>query len=83
MRKIRYGTGCTVCGGTGYKGRIAVHEILVIDKELRSMITKGASSEDMFAYAVRTQNFRTWKEELVQLVEDGIVSSDELIRLCR
>lgn len=83
VRKIRYGTGCTVCGGTGYKGRIAVHEILVIDKELRSMIIKGASSEEMFAYAVRTQNFRTWKEELVQLVEEGIVSSDELIRLCR
>lgn len=81
VRKIRYGTGCDACNGTGHKGRIAVHEILVMDKELRSMIHRFSSEEELMEYAIRTQNFQTLKDDLILLVEEGTISADELVRL--
>lgn len=81
VRKIRYGIGCDFCGETGYKGRIAVHEIIVIDKNMRMLIAEKSTSEELFEYARKTQKFCTLKEELVRLVEEGITTVDELERL--
>lgn len=38
VEKVRRGAGCHLCNNTGYKGRIAVHEVVLIDKEIRSLI---------------------------------------------
>ena len=80
-RKIRYGSGCSECSGTGYKGRMAVHEVIMIDKTMRSMIAKSCTEEEIVSYLMRTQNLRTLKDELIQLVEDGVTTIDELTRL--
>ena len=48
---IKRGTGCTHCNGTGYRGRIAVHEIVTIDRNIRRMISRGAEIEEIEAYA--------------------------------
>ena len=81
VRMVRYGSGCEKCGGTGYKGRIAVHEVIMIDREMRTMISAKCSEEEILAYVKRTQNFRSLKDDIVQLVENGITTPDELIRL--
>ena len=79
--KIRYGSGCEICSGTGYKGRIAVHEVMIVDRMMRTMISEKRSAEEIFEYVCETQNIRTLKESLIRLVENGIISVEELERL--
>ena len=81
VNKVRYGSGCEMCNGTGYKGRIAVHEVMTVDRNMRNMISEKYSSEEIFEYVRKTQNIRTLKESLIRLVEDGIIPVDELGRL--
>ena len=81
VSKVRSGAGCDHCNGTGYKGRIAVHEVMAVDREMRNMITEKRSAEEIFAYVKKTQNIRTLKESLIRLVEEGIIPVEELERL--
>ena len=81
VTKIRRGTGCKNCDHTGYKGRIAIHEVIVIDKEIREMIVERRTMEEILEYVKRTQNLRTLKEDLIHLVEQGVTTVDELVRL--
>ncbi|ETT80071.1 type II secretion system protein E [Paenibacillus sp. FSL R7-277] len=62
---IYRGRGCGNCNNTGYRGRIAIHEVLTINDHLRQLITDSASIEELRA-AGREQG-------MVQLVEDGFV----------
>lgn len=75
------GAGCEACNGTGYKGRIAVHEVIVVDKNMRKMIAETCSAEEISEYVERTQEFCTLREEMVSLVEQGITTVEELVRL--
>lgn len=52
---VARGTGCPQCNGTGYKGRVAIHEMVVINKALRRMIVEGASIEEMTDAARKNQ----------------------------
>ncbi len=44
IEKVMRGSGCAVCNMTGYRGRIAIHEVLVLDDEMRDVINRGGSS---------------------------------------
>lgn len=81
VRKIRYGMGCDCCNGTGYRGRIAVHEVIMVDAKMRKMIAAGCSAEDISEYVRKTQDVLTLKESVIRLVENGITTDEELIRL--
>lgn len=76
-----HGAGCKLCNHTGYRGRIAVHEVLVIDKTIRKMIVDGKNKDEIFEYARETQGMRTLKDDLIQLVEQGVTTDEELLRL--
>lgn len=78
---VRRGAGCPQCSGTGYRGRIAIHELVVIDKQLRRMIVSGATQEEMTAYARKTQNMRSLRQSAVQLVKDGVTTPEELLKI--
>ena len=80
-KTVRQGKGCPVCNGTGYKGRIAVHEILAVDRHMRRMIAEKKSSEELFEYARTAQNMCSLRENMVHLVELGITTIDEVLRL--
>ena len=58
-KPIHIGKGCTYCNETGYKGRMAVHEILVVDRAVRDMITSGTSVDDIRDYAIKRQKMTT------------------------
>jgi type II secretory ATPase GspE/PulE/Tfp pilus assembly ATPase PilB-like protein len=58
------GAGCEVCGKTGYKGRLAVHELLVNDDSIKQAITKRAPVEDVRRFAVAGG--------MTTLLQDGI-----------
>ncbi len=63
--QLHRGRGCGSCNSTGYRGRIAIHEVLSIDDHLRQLITNTASVEELRMAA---------KERgLVQLMEDGFL----------
>ena len=78
---IKRGTGCTHCNGTGYRGRIAVHEIVAIDRNIRRMISRGAETEEIEAYAREQQGMRSLKEKGLELVKQGVTTPEELLRI--
>lgn len=76
--QLRHAKGCTTCNYTGYKGRVAIHEILYVDADIRKMINNHASSEEIQEYALKHQNMKTLKECGLELVEQGITTVEEL-----
>ena len=81
IKVIRKGHGCHVCNNTGYKGRVSIHEMVLIDKTLKRMITKGADSQDMFNYAVEHQGMKTLGESAVNLVRKGVTTPEEVLKV--
>lgn len=83
-KKIKYvakAKGCHMCNNTGYKGRIAVHEIINVDKQLKQMINDGKSMDEMKTYIRETQNFKSLFDETLRLVEEGQTTIEELVRI--
>ncbi|MGI6426669.1 MAG: GspE/PulE family protein [Natronincolaceae bacterium] len=74
------GKGCNLCNNTGYKGRVAIHEILPITREIRILIDKGASIDDIREEA-KKQNFVSLRESCIQLVKEGVTTIEELLRI--
>jgi type IV pilus assembly protein PilB len=72
--------GCDMCGYTGYKGRTAVHEIMEIDDELRKMIIKGATADELREVAKRNGMRTLYGSGLVK-VKKGITSIEEINRV--
>ncbi|MCQ2461517.1 MAG: Flp pilus assembly complex ATPase component TadA [Clostridia bacterium] len=81
--KVVRGKGCHQCNGTGYKGRIAIHEIVVIDKKLRCMIADKADIDEMVKYAVEEQGMSTLKASALKLVEEKITTVEEMLKICQ
>ena len=77
----RKAVGCGQCHGSGYLGRTAIHEVLVVDKQMRKLITAGAEAEEMKQYAIEHQNMKTLKKAAISLVEQGITTMEELERI--
>jgi type IV pilus assembly protein PilB len=72
--------GCDECKGTGYKGRTAVHEILEVDEEMRKLIVKGATAEDIRDLA-KSRGMRTLYEAGILKVRKGITDIAEVGRV--
>ncbi len=72
--------GCEHCNGSGYKGRTAVHELLEVDEELRKLIVKGATAEDIRDLA-KKKGMRTLYEAGILKVRRGITSLAEVERV--
>ncbi len=79
-QKIYRGKGCTDCSEKGYKGRIAIHEIVVMTKKMKSLIEKRASEEEMRQLAV-TEGTQMLQDSARDLVLEGITTADELNRV--
>ncbi len=80
--RIVRGRGCSACHRTGLAGRVAVREVLVIDDELRAMITRRAPSEGIRAAAV-AKGFRSMRFAALRLWLGGAVTTREVIRVAR
>jgi type IV pilus assembly protein PilB len=72
--------GCDACGYTGYKGRTAVFEIMEVDEDLRKMIIKGATADDLREVAVKKGMRTLYKSGLIK-VRKGITSLEEINRV--
>ncbi|MGD9791113.1 MAG: GspE/PulE family protein [Phycisphaerales bacterium] len=74
------GRGCALCLGTGYRGRIGLFELLVMDEHLRSMVTARATALDLRARAEST-GMRSLSDAGRELVEQGVTTREELERV--
>lgn len=72
--------GCSHCNNTGYSGRTAVFEIILIDSTLERMISDGASMEQLKNYA-QSKNMRMLRDEVLDLITAGKTSIEEGIRI--
>jgi type IV pilus assembly protein PilB len=72
--------GCVRCGGVGYRGRIGIYEVMVVSRELRSLILHKASGDEIAAAAV-TAGMRRLREDGLEKVRQGITSVPEVLRV--
>ncbi|HHU49101.1 MAG: GspE/PulE family protein [Caldicoprobacterales bacterium] len=74
------GQGCSLCNNAGYKGRTAIHEILLMTRELREMVDRHDSIDELRNAAAKygTINLR---DSCSQLVRSGITTSDEMLKV--
>jgi type IV pilus assembly protein PilB len=75
-----HGKGCANCGGTGYRGRLAVYEVMVMHEALKELIIKGVSSMELKREAVKL-GMSTLRMSALQKVRDGFTTVDETIRV--
>jgi len=78
--EISKSKGCNSCGHTGYSGRTAIHEVLVVDREIRNMVVLGKSVDEVKQRA-RQKGMTTLNETARELVIKGVTSVDEMLRM--
>jgi type IV pilus assembly protein PilB len=75
--KFREGTGCIECGGTGYKGRSAIHELLELDDEIREMLLEKKPGSEIRKKA-RDKGMNFLRDSALQRVRAGITTLREI-----
>ena len=69
--------GCKLCGDTGYKGRVGIHELMVVSREVRRLIQNGARAEELQEMALR-EGMRTLRQDGIDKVLAGQTTIDEV-----
>ena len=73
------GAGCDTCGGTGYKGRAGLYEVMALSPELRRMILRGASASDLQEQAIK-EGMLTLRMDGVVKMKKGITTLEEVVK---
>jgi len=73
--------GCDICGGTGYKGRMGIHELLINNDEIKTLIKKKAPTEEIRKAAILA-GMTTLKQDGIQKVFKGYTDIKEVRRVC-
>jgi type IV pilus assembly protein PilB len=72
--------GCPACAKTGYRGRLAVHEVMIVSEEIERLIVERASTDDIQKFA-RAQGMRTLREDGLAKVLMGDTTLEEIARV--
>ncbi|HIN81025.1 MAG TPA: pilus assembly protein PilB [Planctomycetes bacterium] len=78
-RVFYYGKGCKKCNGSGYKGRIALFEIMVLSDRMRDKIMTGSSTQELRAGA-REDGMRTLRDSGLLHIFDGVTTIEEVVK---
>jgi type IV pilus assembly protein PilB len=73
------GKGCDACGGTGYKGRAGLYEVMAMSPELRRMILRGASVADLREQAIE-EGMLTLRSNGILRIEQGVTTLEEVVK---
>ncbi len=79
-RKLVHGKGCRACGDTGYSGRTAIHEIMMINEPIRELVSRNAPSDEIAATA-RRHGMKRLIEDGAEKVLAGMTTIDEVLRV--
>ena len=77
--KVYYGKGCGKCSGTGYKGRVALYECMVMTEDLKEFVLNGASAAEIKREAVRG-GMETLRASGLRFLKDGVTTVEEVLR---
>jgi type IV pilus assembly protein PilB len=77
--QVMRGAGCRTCNNTGYKGRIAVYEIMIMTDELSEFVLNGASTLELNREAIR-QGMKTLRMSALSKLGEGMTSMEEIVR---
>jgi len=80
IAKILKGRGCGNCNNTGYRGRIAIHEVLVIDDNIRELIMSSASASKIRNY-VKEAGMLFLVDDGLLKVQQGLTTTEEVLRV--
>jgi type IV pilus assembly protein PilB len=80
LPKIFRPAGCSSCGKTGYRGRLAVHEVMTVTEEVERLVAEKASAEDIGRMA-RTQGMNPLRDDGMEKVLQGVTSIEEILRI--
>ncbi len=75
------GKGCEYCRQTGYRGRMGILEIMMINDEVREMLIKGASSHEIKEYAVKENGMKTLWDDALRKLTEGMTTLEEVLRV--
>ena len=78
-KKVYKGRGCEVCNNTGYKGRVGLFELMIMNDELREMVMANASIDDMRTTASR-YGMTTLRDAGMSFAFEGTTTLDEVVR---
>ncbi|GAA4438720.1 GspE/PulE family protein [Bremerella cremea] len=78
-RKFFKGTGCETCNGTGYKGRIGIFELMIMNDNLREMIMRNTSTDELRDEA-KKYGMTPLRDAGLALAFDGLTTLDEVLR---
>lgn len=75
-----HGKGCEACNGSGYKGRIGIHEVLVVDNDIREATLKKVTASELRDVAIKN-GMITMLEDGFKKAMDGITTIEEVLRM--
>ncbi len=76
------GEGCRECHNTGFRGRVGIYEVMVVDEEMKCMINRRAPESDIRSYLAET-GWRTLREKALDVVDRGESTLEEVLRVTR
>ncbi len=78
-RKFYRGAGCNTCSNTGYKGRVGLFELMVLDDELRQLIMENAQT-DKLRNVAQSKGMRLLRDAGMEFIFDGTTTAEEIVR---
>lgn len=78
--KIYIPVGCALCDNSGFKGRLGIYEVLVLDEQMRAAVRSGMRDEEIRNLA-RSGGMRLMQEDAMDKVKHGITTLDEVLRV--
>ncbi len=78
--KVHKGKGCPACNNTGYKGRVALYEVMLVKDEIKELILEGASAAEIKKAAVRL-GMKTLRMSGMTKIAEGVTTIDEVLRV--
>lgn len=78
-RKFYFGEGCDKCNNMGYKGRVGLYEFLVVNDDIRDLISKGASTDQFRSY-LRSHGVRSLRDSGIEALYAGLSTVEEVVR---
>ena len=76
------GMGCRMCGETGYKGRVALYEVMPMSDDLKECVLQGYSSIELKREAIRL-GMQTLRQAGLKKVREGMTTLEEVLRVTR
>jgi type IV pilus assembly protein PilB len=78
--KLVKGAGCRTCNGTGYKGRVALYEVMRFTDNLKEMVLQGASTAELKLAAIKG-GMSTLRASGIRKIADGVTTPEEVMRV--